>query len=233
MRRPFAKPTTTEHAQAADDPSVSARDSDPESGSRALPQLPLCFTLSHVERDGPVRLDGVKLNVTELMGIELDTGKLDAFAGMLNACDFPLQLLVRQHPPNLRRVRVNWNRPSPVTFRTRRKRQHARSAGCSPSSSRAKAFSTAASMRSASRSMRRSCAACSRVRVFPPIQPQATRSSTWSLPPPWAGRRLDPTSTRKSRCRSTNATSNLARGWPGRCTWPSGRARSRPDSSSN
>ena len=44
------------------------------------PELPLCFLLSHVEPDGPVRLDGVKLSVTELMGLELDEAKLGAFA---------------------------------------------------------------------------------------------------------------------------------------------------------
>ena len=69
------------------------------------PELPLCFMLSHVEPDGPVRLDGVKLSVTELMGLELDEAKLGAFAGALNACDFSLQLLVRQHPPDLQQLR--------------------------------------------------------------------------------------------------------------------------------
>ena len=65
------------------------------------PDLPLFFMLSHVEDDGPVRLDGVKLGVCELMGIEIDEPKLGAFAGALNACDFPFQLLIRQHPPRL------------------------------------------------------------------------------------------------------------------------------------
>ena len=55
------------------------------------PELPLCFMLSHVEDDGPVRLDGVKLAVTELMGLELDEARLGAFAGALNACDFSLR----------------------------------------------------------------------------------------------------------------------------------------------
>ena len=57
--------------------------------------------LSHLEDDGPVRLDGVKLAVLEVMGLELDEPKLGAFAGSLNAVDFPVQLLVRQHPPVL------------------------------------------------------------------------------------------------------------------------------------
>ena len=65
------------------------------------PDLPLFFMLSHVEEDGPVRLDGVKLGVCEVMGLEIDEPKLGAFAGALNACDFPFQLLIRQHPPRL------------------------------------------------------------------------------------------------------------------------------------
>ena len=69
--------------------------------------LPLCFMLSHLEGDGPVRLDGVKIGVCEVMGLELDEPKLGAFAGALNALDFPAQLLVRQHPPGLKRLREN------------------------------------------------------------------------------------------------------------------------------
>ena len=69
--------------------------------------LPLCFMLSHLEEDGPVRLDGVKVGVCEVMGLELDEPKLGAFARALNALDFPAQLLVRQHPPGLKRLREN------------------------------------------------------------------------------------------------------------------------------
>ena len=65
------------------------------------PELPLFFMLSHLDDDGPVRLDRVKLGVCEVMGLELDEPKLGAFAGALNALDFPAQLLVRQHPPRL------------------------------------------------------------------------------------------------------------------------------------
>ena len=65
------------------------------------PKLPLFYMLSHLDDDGPVRLDGVKLGVCEVMGLELDEPKLGAFAGALNACDFPVQLLIRQHPPRL------------------------------------------------------------------------------------------------------------------------------------
>ena len=69
--------------------------------------LPRCFMLSHLEEDGPVRLDGVKLGVCEVMGLDLDEPKLGAFAGALNALDFPVQLLVRQHPPSLGRLRAD------------------------------------------------------------------------------------------------------------------------------
>ena len=57
------------------------------------PALSRFFMLSHLEEDGPVRLDGMKLAVLEVMGLELDEPKLGAFAGSLNALDFPVQLL--------------------------------------------------------------------------------------------------------------------------------------------
>ena len=64
------------------------------------------FMLSHVEDDGPVRIDGAKLGVLEALGLELDEAKLGAFAGALNAMDFPVQLLIRQHAPELSRLRT-------------------------------------------------------------------------------------------------------------------------------
>ena len=69
------------------------------------PEPPLFFMLSHVEDGGPVRLDNVKVGVCEVMGMEIDEPKLGAFAGALNALDFPVQLLIRQHPPRLGRLR--------------------------------------------------------------------------------------------------------------------------------
>ena len=77
------------------------------------PDLPLFFMLSHLDDDGPVRLDGVKLGVCEVMGLEIDEPKLGAFAGALNALDFPAQLLVRQHPPRLGRMREKLNEAQP------------------------------------------------------------------------------------------------------------------------
>ena len=61
-----------------------------------------------------MRLDGVKLGVCEVMGLELDEPKLGAFAGALNALDFPAQLLVRQHPPGLKRLRENLQQAQPA-----------------------------------------------------------------------------------------------------------------------
>ena len=78
------------------------------------PDLPLFFMLSHLDDDGPVRLDGVKLGVCEVMGLEIDEPKLGAFAGALNALDFPAQLLVRQHPPRLERLRENLRQAQPA-----------------------------------------------------------------------------------------------------------------------
>ena len=87
-----------------------------ESATPALkppPELPLFFMLSHLEDDGPVRLDGVKVGVCEVMGLEIDEPKLGAFAGALNALDFPAQLLIRQHPPRLERMREKLQQSQP------------------------------------------------------------------------------------------------------------------------
>ena len=81
--------------------------------SKPPPPLPPFFMLSHLEEDGPVRLDGVKLGVCEVMGLEIDEPKLGAFAGALNALDFPAQLLIRQHPPRLGRLRENLKQAQP------------------------------------------------------------------------------------------------------------------------
>ena len=97
-------------AAAAPEPGAAREATSPATEAEAAvpklpPGLPLAFMLSHLEDDGPVRLDGVKLGVCEVLGLELDEPKLGAFAGALNACDFPLQLLVRQHPPGLGKLR--------------------------------------------------------------------------------------------------------------------------------
>ena len=84
-----------------------------EAAPKLPPELPLFFMLSHLEDDGPVRLDGVKLGVCEVMGLELDEPKLGAFAGALNALDFPAQLLIRQHPPRLAGMREKLQQAQP------------------------------------------------------------------------------------------------------------------------
>ena len=78
------------------------------------PDLPLFYMLSHLEEDGPVRLDGMKVGVCEVMGLEIDEPKLGSFAGALNALDFPVQLLIRQHPPRLGRLRRNLKDAQPA-----------------------------------------------------------------------------------------------------------------------
>ena len=75
--------------------------------------LPSFYMLSHLEEDGPVRLDGVKLGICEVMGLELDEPRLGSFAGALNALDFPVQLLVRQHPPVLDSLRETLRKAQP------------------------------------------------------------------------------------------------------------------------
>ena len=74
------------------------------------------FMLSHVEDDGPVRVDGVKLGILEALGLELDEAKLGAFTGALNAMDFPVQLLIRQHAPELSRLRAQLINDQPTNL---------------------------------------------------------------------------------------------------------------------
>ncbi len=94
-------------------PTESAPGGTTEAPPKLPPELPLFFMLSHLDEDGPVRLDGVKLGVCEVMGLELDEPKLGAFAGALNALDFPAQLLIRQHAPRLERLRDDLREAQP------------------------------------------------------------------------------------------------------------------------
>ena len=97
-------------------PTESEPSATMEAAPKPPPELPLFFMLSHLDDDGPVRLDGVKLGVCEVMGLEIDEPKLGAFAGALNALDFPAQLLIRQHPPRLGALRENLHRAQPVNL---------------------------------------------------------------------------------------------------------------------
>ena len=114
------KPTERVKAPGAEGPPDGAaapqtqQPADPQAPAPKPPlPLPPFFMLSHLEEDGPVRLDGVKLGVCEVMGLEIDEPKLGAFAGALNACDFPVQLLIRQHPPGLGRLREKLRETQP------------------------------------------------------------------------------------------------------------------------
>ena len=95
--------------------------SPPVDEPKPPPEIPLFFMVSHLEDDGIVRLDGVKVAACEVMGLEIDEPKLGAFAGALNACDFPFQLLIRQHPPRLGalRDRLKETQPSDLPPQTR------------------------------------------------------------------------------------------------------------------
>ncbi len=103
----------TREAEGRPEEAAAPQNQEPTGPQAPAPKLPLFFMLSHLEDDGPVRLDGVRLGVCEVMGLELDEPKLGAFAGALNACDFPLQLLVRQHPPDLGRLRETLDEAQP------------------------------------------------------------------------------------------------------------------------
>ena len=133
------------------------------------PELPLFFMLSHLDDDGPVRLDGVKLGVCEVMGLELDEPKLGAFTGALNALDFPAQLLIRQHAPRLEGMREKLRRPSRRTFHRRQGPPPSPSSVCSPSLRPATASSTGASTPSARRPASTIFAACLPGPVSPSI----------------------------------------------------------------
>ena len=125
------------------------------------PPLPMFFMLSHLEEDGPVRLDGVKLAVLEVMGLELDEPKLGAFAGSLNALDFPVQLLVSQHPPVLQTLRNTLAEAQPDDL-PQQTRDAAESpwVGCSPDWRPARASWTGASTPCANTPAPTSCGAC-------------------------------------------------------------------------
>ena len=98
-----------------------APSSPPVDEPKPPPELPLFFMVSHLEDDGIVRLDGMKVAACEVMGIETDEPQIGAFAGALNACDFPFQLLIRQHSPRLGalRDRLRKNQPAELPLQTR------------------------------------------------------------------------------------------------------------------
>ena len=111
ITRPGTKRPAEEEAVS---PQATSRVQSPGvAAPKPPPDLPLFFMLSHLEEDGPVRLDGVKIGVCEVMGLEIDEPKLGAFAGALNALDFQVQLLIRQHPPRLKGLREKLQQAQP------------------------------------------------------------------------------------------------------------------------
>ena len=76
-------------------------------GKRPKPPKPLIryFPIGRVDEEAIVRVGGVEVSVMEVRGVEVEQPLVAAFAGVLNALDFPVQLLVRQHPPRLGSLR--------------------------------------------------------------------------------------------------------------------------------
>ena len=116
--RPSPEMADAPHDIAGADPGPASEPAETHQAPtpKPPPDLPLFFMLSHVEDDGPVRLDGMKLGVCEVMGLEIDEPKLGAFAGALNACDFPFQLLIRQHPPRLDGLKTKLREAQPESL---------------------------------------------------------------------------------------------------------------------
>ena len=72
-------PEATDAPQEMPEGEVESPDqpgAEKEPAPKPPPELPLFFMLSHLDDDGPVRLDGVKLGVCEVMGLEIDEPKL-------------------------------------------------------------------------------------------------------------------------------------------------------------
>ena len=90
-----------------------------EPSTKLPPDLPFFYMLSHLEEDGIVRMDGVKLGMCEVMGLEIEAPKLGAFTGALNALDFPVQLLIRQHAPRMERLRQKLQEAQPAELPSR------------------------------------------------------------------------------------------------------------------
>ena len=78
------------------------------------PPLTRYFPIAGLHEATIVRLGGVEVSVMEVRGLEVEQPIMGAFAAVLNALDFPVQLLVRQHPPRLGALRdaLEERRPS-------------------------------------------------------------------------------------------------------------------------
>ena len=121
MKKLFERIKSRGAGRPSEDEAVSrgtttAMQSPTATAPKPLPDLPLFFMLSHLEEDGPVRLDGVKVGVCEVMGLEIEEPKLGAFSGALNALDFPAQLLIRQHAPRLEGLKARLKESQPANL---------------------------------------------------------------------------------------------------------------------
>ena len=78
------------------------------------PPLARYFPIAGLHDETIVRLGGVEVSVMEVRGLEVEQPIMGAFSAVLNALDFPVQLLVRQHPPRLGALRdaLEERRPS-------------------------------------------------------------------------------------------------------------------------
>ena len=78
------------------------------------PSLTRYFPIAGLHEATILRLGGVEVSVMEVRGLEVEQPIMGAFAAVLNALDFPVQLLVRQHPPRLGALRdaLEERRPS-------------------------------------------------------------------------------------------------------------------------
>ena len=83
------------------------------------PELPLFFMLSHLDDDGPVRLDGVKLGVCEVMGLELDEPKLGPSPGRSTPWTSRRSCSSGSTRPAWKGCGRSYNRPSRRTFHRR------------------------------------------------------------------------------------------------------------------
>ncbi len=113
-RRPTDEPkeTATERSTGTDVEAKDGRGLNPfkrrrRGRKRPKPPKPLgrYFPVARVAEETVVRPGGAEVSVMEVRGVEAEQPLIAAFAGVLNALDFPVQLLVRQHPPRLKSLR--------------------------------------------------------------------------------------------------------------------------------
>ncbi len=94
------------------------------------PPLPPFFMLSHLEEDGPVRLDGVKLGVCEVMGLEIDEPKLGPSPGRSTPATSPCSSSSVSTRRALAGCGTSSRRPNRATCRRRPRPRRSRFAGC-------------------------------------------------------------------------------------------------------